>query len=232
MSAPRFILSPCTPEDVPEMVATYLSAFEHDYLSKYCLPTSTITPEEKLRWLNARFLKLFSSPEVRAFKITDANNGNRQAAFSRWMFPYVFSEEEKRVREEDKKERERKRKEDGIDVKWPLGADLEVCDLKFGPMDSCRESSINAEETYVCGLLAVHQDYWRQGLGGMLLNQVIAMADAEGRRMWIEATPAGRPLYAKLGFKEVSLIEVDLSRWGGKEPGRNWCMVREPQKKV
>ena len=66
----------------------------------------------------------------------------------------------------------------------------------------------------------------------MLLNHVIAIADAEGRKTWIEATPAGRPLYAKIGFKEVNLVEVDLSRWGGKELGRNWGMMREPQKKA
>ena len=68
-------------------------------------------------------------------------------AFARWTFPYVFSEEDKKAREEEKKERERKKKE-GIDEKWPKGANLEVCDLKFGPIDSCREKTVNEEETY------------------------------------------------------------------------------------
>jgi len=88
-----------------------------------------------------------------------------------------------------------------------------------------------AKSCSVCHLLAVHQDYWRQGLGSMLLKRVLALADAEDRRTWIEATPAGRPLYAKLGFKEINLVSVDLTKWGGKEPGKNWGMLREvPQK--
>lgn len=244
MPAPNFVLSPCTPEDVPGMVEIYLSAFKDDYFSQYCLPRDAIPAEEWNRWLNARFLRLFNSPEIRCFKVTDLNNNHRPAAFARWQFPYVFSEEEKKVKAMEKKEAERKKREEGVDPKWPRGANLEVCDLKFGPLDRCRESSINEEETYgepivskyllsfanshlVCHLLAVHQDYWRQGLGGMLLKHVLALADAEGRRTWIEATPSGRPLYAKLGFKEVNLVSVDLTKWGGKEPGKNWGMVRE-----
>ena len=78
----------------------------------------------------------------------------------------------------------------------------------------------------------MHQDYWRQGLGRLLLDHVIAIADAEGRSTWIDATPAGRPLYVKLGFEDVNLVEVDLSRWGSKEPGKNWGMLREPQTKA
>jgi hypothetical protein len=145
MPAPNFVLSPCTPADVPGMVEVYLSAFENDYFSQHCLPRDIIPAEEWDRWLNARFLKFFSSPEIRAFKITDSNNNNRQAAFARWSVPYVFSEEEKKV-EEEKKERERKK--GGIDDKWPKGANLEVCGLKFGPLDSCREKTINEEEIY------------------------------------------------------------------------------------
>lgn len=79
----------------------------------------------------------------------------------------------------------------------------------------------------------MHEDYWRQGLGGVLLKHVLDLADAEGKKAWIEATAAGRPLYAKFGFKEVDpLVEVDLSRWGATEPGRNWGMLREPQQKA
>jgi len=128
------------------MVEIYLSAFENDHFSLHCLPRDKIPPEEWDRWLNARFLKLFNSPKIRAFKIIDSNSNNRQVAFARWSFPHVFSEVEKKVREEEKKERERKK--EGVDDKWPKGANLEVCDLKFGPIDSCREKTINEEETY------------------------------------------------------------------------------------
>lgn len=63
----------------------------------------------------------------------------------------------------------------------------------------------------------------------MLLNQGIALADAEGKRIYLESTAAGHPLYWKLGWKDIDLISVDLKMWGGEEPGINWVMMREPQ---
>jgi hypothetical protein len=46
---------------------------------------------------------------------------------------------------------------------------------------------------------------------------------------YIEATEAGFPVYQKLLFKQVDIIEVDLSRWGGKGTASNRIMQREPQ---
>lgn len=63
----------------------------------------------------------------------------------------------------------------------------------------------------------------------MLLNYGIALADAEGRKVHLEATPEGERLYRKLGFQDVEVLTFDLSTWGGKETGRNTIMVREPR---
>lgn len=74
--------------------------------------------------------------------------------------------------------------------------------------------------------------YQRKGLGAMLLNHGISLANAEGRKVHLEATPEGYPLYKKLGFKDVEVLTFDLSRWGGKEPGFSTVMVWEPQKGI
>lgn len=58
------------------------------------------------------------------------------------------------------------------------------------------------------------------------------MADAEGRKCYIEATAAGYPVYCKLGFEEVDAVEVDLRQWGGEGKGINRVMIREPVGKV
>jgi hypothetical protein len=63
----------------------------------------------------------------------------------------------------------------------------------------------------------------------MLLNHVFALADAEGRKVYVESTVTGYPLYAKFGFKDIDLLSLDLSKWGGAKPGVNTIMLRQPQ---
>jgi GNAT superfamily N-acetyltransferase len=47
---------------------------------------------------------------------------------------------------------------------------------------------------------------WRgQGIATALLNEIIAyVKSAGGRRLWLQATEAGRPIYEKAGFRPVT----------------------------
>jgi GNAT superfamily N-acetyltransferase len=81
-------------------------------------------------------------------------------------------------------------------------------------------------------LLATDAAYQRRGLGGMLLGHVIALAEAEGKKIYLEATKVGHPLYQKLGWRDVDLITVDCRKWGIDQSDYNWVMLREPQAKV
>jgi GNAT superfamily N-acetyltransferase len=78
-------------------------------------------------------------------------------------------------------------------------------------------------------LLATDPAYQRRGLASKLLRHIFEMADREGKMSYIEATAAGFPVYQKLGFKEVDIVEVDLSNFGGKGIAWNKIMLREPQ---
>ena len=60
------------------------------------------------------------------------------------------------------------------------------------------------------------------------MRHVLDMADAEGRKTYIEATNAGYPLYLKLRFREIDAVVVDLSNWGAKKKGLNTIMLRDP----
>lgn len=80
----------------------------------------------------------------------------------------------------------------------------------------------------VVDLLATDPDFQRKGLATMLLKHGLAAADAEGRTTYIGATPAGRLVYTKVGFRDIDFLTVDLSKWGG-EPVDNRMMLRDPQ---
>lgn len=89
-----------------------------------------------------------------------------------------------------------------------------------------------AEGSLVVSLLCTDPAFQRKGLARMLLRHGTDLADAEGRKTYIEATPKGHPVYLKLGFKDIDAVTVDLSKWGGKHPGVNRIMLRDPQPKA
>lgn len=143
---PNFELSPCTPADIPGMIAIYRTAFAEDYFARMTLPINEIDPNELERWLTIRFSKYFPQPEYHLFKIADLSTG-RVCAFIRWAYPYVFTAEEKALKKREEEELERKKKE-GTDDSWPKGANLEALDKKFGALDRMREKNVNEEDTY------------------------------------------------------------------------------------
>lgn len=59
---------------------------------------------------------------------------------------------------------------------------------------------------------------------------MLQIADAEGVRTYLEATPAGKPIYEKLGFREVDTLEFDLDELTEDRHGvyRLCIMIREP----
>lgn len=81
----------------------------------------------------------------------------------------------------------------------------------------------------VMSLLQVDPEYQKKGLASMILQEGLDVVDAEGRKCFIESTADGYPVYLKLGFRDLEIVEVDLRRWGGEEMGINRFMVRDPQ---
>lgn len=75
----------------------------------------------------------------------------------------------------------------------------------------------------------MHPDYQRNGVGKMLVNHCLDLADAEGKKAFLGATEEGVKLYSKCGFRQVEDVKVDVTRWGGKEPAMIWPMVRDPK---
>jgi predicted N-acetyltransferase YhbS len=60
------------------------------------------------------------------------------------------------------------------------------------------------------GMMLVHPQYRRQGLGTRLMRRALDYLKRKGVRcVKLDATPEGRPLYEKLGFQ----FESELTRW-------------------
>jgi ribosomal protein S18 acetylase RimI-like enzyme len=243
---PPFTLTPCTPSDLEGIVAVYLHAFTSTHINKIIFPPATCTEEDQASWLRARFGRLFSGmkPEIRLFKITDQETG-KLAAWSRWGYPISSLADEEREKEKEKDRMENDNEETsplqgeegsgnaslviGSLSKWPVGANEEACESYFGTLDQMRESYVRWEEDYVLYFLATDPVYQGRGLGTMLLNQGIELAEAESKRIYLEATEMGHPLYEKLGWRDIDLVSIDFTKWAEERLGINYVMRREPR---
>jgi hypothetical protein len=54
----------------------------------------------------------------------------------------------------------------------------------------------------------------------------LAKADELGLPAYLEASPAGYKLYARLGFQDVERLVFDLSKWGGQGESVVVLMIR------
>jgi predicted N-acetyltransferase YhbS len=73
------------------------------------------------------------------------------------------------------------------------------------------------ELTYagVLGLLCVHREAQRQGVGAALVQWGLKRSIEENLPAYLEASTAGFPLYQKLGFKKIDTMVVKAEDWNG-----------------
>lgn len=77
-------------------------------------------------------------------------------------------------------------------------------------------------------LLCVTPSHQRQGLGSLLVQEGLAVADKHNAKTFIEASPKGLGLYLKHGWKPVDEIVIDMTEHGGSGVKRETCLMRQP----
>lgn len=102
----------------------------------------------------------------------------------------------------------------------------------FGSLLRTQEEHMRGQAYIFMRLLVVLPPYQGKGIGTRLLRWGLEQADQLGVKVWIDASPAGLGLYKKLGWEEVSTLEIQLKEWGGKEGEVDLTvsLVREPRK--
>ena len=77
-------------------------------------------------------------------------------------------------------------------------------------------TSITYSNCAYVGLMGVHRDFQKQGIGQALMEHLLAWLDRQGiHQVMLDASPFGQPLYEKLGFVPFDEVYV-LQRQTGK----------------
>ncbi|KAF2274643.1 acyl-CoA N-acyltransferase [Westerdykella ornata] len=83
---------------------------------------------------------------------------------------------------------------------------------------------------YVLDTLVTHPDHHRRGAGGTLVAWGCEQADKKGVEAYLEASPMGKPLYERFGFREVRTVCVDLRELGAGDERFEFILMRRPPK--
>lgn len=80
----------------------------------------------------------------------------------------------------------------------------------------------------VLGLLCVHPDFQRRGVGKALVQWGLQQAADLGLTVHLEASPEGLSLYRSLCFKVVETVVVKADQWDGEFERQYIVMLRQP----
>ena len=80
--------------------------------------------------------------------------------------------------------------------------------------------------TTVLTIICTHPDYQRQGAATAMVRWGIQRAEELGIPLYLDASPAGRPVYERLGFHYLQDLVFETDKWGGQKDYVLACMIR------
>jgi len=211
-----FELKEAVYEDMDEVADVFLKSFSEDPLMAHMMPLSQIPYETVHAWWAADFKLGVKTPGVKFFKMADTNTG--AVAFSRWHYPVPTKEDASHAEEPPP----------------PAGSNMAICEEFFTKHAQMQAKYVDDKTSFVY-LLGTLKSHHRMGLGARILKHGLAIAAEQNLRTYIEGTPAGTPLYRKLGWKDVDVYKpVDFKKHGveGWDDFQWVCLMREPEEKT
>ncbi|KAK1757968.1 puromycin N-acetyltransferase [Echria macrotheca] len=156
--------------------------------------------DEETPWRTARTLRRLRAGKDTIVVVDDETGA--VAGFAQWERPHVRSSEAAGDEEEDL-DHSALAPEDEI----PMSLDRESLKSLGDLLERKAEEALGPDGhryMWYLMILSVDPDFQRRGVGGMLLNWGLEHAKADGKPAFLVATPQGRGLYERHGFKAVS----------------------------
>ncbi|KAB2575427.1 Puromycin N-acetyltransferase [Lasiodiplodia theobromae] len=243
---PPYTLSPITEADFDACMANATPAFAADAIRLATFPPHLVDPQypdEESDFRRRRLRKRLAAGCV-AHKIVDPDDTSKIAAWAVWIPPQGKG----RNGEEGEKKKEGvnggeeggeggegeggARSGEGWTNDVPKCAVRELWDVQISMMKEA-ESKVFGEDKnfWYLATLSCHPDYQGKGLGAALVKWGLEQAEKDGVPVYLEATPSGKFLYAKLGFETV--IEYDMARYVPEGVKYVFsCMLWKPKNKL
>lgn len=109
----------------------------------------------------------------------------------------------------------------------PPDCNAAMLEAFFGTIRKCKREIIGGQPHANLGMLATLPDHHRRGIGAMHLNWGLGEADKLGLPAYLEASPKGKLLYARMGFEELRPLPFDPREYGAEQDLIHTCMLRK-----
>lgn len=133
---------------------------------------------------------------------------------------WTFHLHERNEAELDAEEKESQ--EEGV----PPGLNVAFAEHFFGEMAKGKRKILGGRPYVLMHILATHPRHHRRGVGAMQLKWGFAIADERNLPVYLEASPMGQPLYARMGFETVGWLPMDAKLWGAQKDIPHALMLR------
>ncbi|KAL4922371.1 acyl-CoA N-acyltransferase [Aspergillus aurantiobrunneus] len=84
------------------------------------------------------------------------------------------------------------------------------------------------DDDFVLDFIATHPSFQGRGIAKALLRWGTDAADRAQKRIYLEATPEGQPVYEKSGWRALERVDIEYAPWGGEGRSELMLMLRDP----
>ncbi|WQF81103.1 Putative GNAT domain, acyl-CoA N-acyltransferase [Colletotrichum destructivum] len=107
------------------------------------------------------------------------------------------------------------------------GLNNEITESLSPLLEKTEEDILKTGTFLALDYIAVLPDRQQQGIGSILVEDGLRVAEKAGLRVYVMSTQTGLKLYQGHGFISVRTVEQDDSQWGSTEPHINYFLVKE-----
>ncbi|KAL1871101.1 hypothetical protein Daus18300_004846 [Diaporthe australafricana] len=214
--SPTLRLRPGAPADVEAMCETVLDAFSGNMVGRTFFPRASASARRF--WLDALADEVHD-PGARFVVIEEDTRSSTSppelpaapavVAFAKWNAPVAAPDTP----------------QPPLPDNWPVDGDPALADVFFKKLADMHEGIMGGRPHWYLEMIVTKGRYQGQGAGGMLMAWGVDKADEEGVECYLDATPEGKKLYERFGFK-------DRETWPFfNQTYRHSFMVREATRK-
>ncbi|KAL4971018.1 GNAT family N-acetyltransferase [Aspergillus stella-maris] len=234
----NILIRPSIPSDAPALAEINIVAFADQGFVGNAFPNIPYNAIHPLKC--RRYLQKMAHPQTEVISAVDSDSGEILGC-ARWVFPSDKPGEGAAELMSDAAAKEKEavgangagagaQGQEGPGPQLPEGTNREIYDGFFQILKDSARGHLR-DDDIVLEFIATHPRHQGRGVGKALLTWGIERAEKAGKRIYLEATSEGYPVYVKSGWRALARVEIDYERWGGVGTQALTLMARDSERR-